>query len=72
MIQIRIIIEPKHKLGIDYFPETIYACSRCGELHYFYSIPPSQCKRCKKSVPDLRGLKYNPKAKKEYYMTGTC
>lgn len=70
MIQLRVIFEPHSQSEIEYFPETVYTCKECGVLLPFYSIPPKQCRSCNAKVPNLRGLKYNPEAKKNYYLTG--
>ena len=68
MIHLRIIIEPEISPGLRYFPETVYTCPKCGKIGFFYSISPTYCKECKEAIPDLRALKNNLSARKQYYI----
>ena len=68
MIHLRIIIEPEISPGVRYFPETVYICPECGAIGFFYSIPPTCCKECNETIPNLRKLKEDLNARKKYYI----
>ncbi len=73
MIQLQVAIDPPRSgvgyfpQGITYFPQTVYTCPECKTTASFYSISPKCCKKCKKTIPDLRILKGNLEARIQYY-----
>lgn len=68
MIHLRIIIEPEISPGLRFFPETVYICPKCEAIGFFYSISPTRCKECNEPIPDLRKLKEDLNARKQYHM----
>lgn len=70
MIQLRVLLGYPFKTNIEYFPETVYSCQRCGIISTFYSIPPKKCTGCNIVLPNLRELKEDVGARKNYHLYG--
>ena len=68
MIRLRIITGTEISPEIRYFPETTYTCPKCGAIGFFYSISPTYCKDCKEAIPNLRKLKEDLTARKQYHV----